>query len=86
MITIHGRRWRLIKKRLAGCWGRCDFPQRVIYLDPSLTGFELCNVLLHEVQHAYDCESEEHRVQSVAAAYAQAMKELRLIPPEDSEV
>lgn len=82
-ISIHGQQWSIRRRQLKGHWGRTDFPERIIYLDPSLVGEQLVNIALHEVAHAVDCETEETRVEVLAAAQTQALATLGLIPRSD---
>jgi hypothetical protein len=78
-ITVNAMRWTIKRRKLDGVWGRCDWPERVIWLDPELTGLALVNTLTHEVMHAADYETEELRAEVLAASLTQALVKLGLL-------
>ncbi len=53
-ILIGGRRWRVLREPTLtdDCRGETDFDTRTIRVDPSITGTEYEEVLLHELLHA----------------------------------
>ncbi len=83
-IKVGGKTWTIKRRKMPDHWGRADWPERIIWIDSGLSGNSLANTLLHEVAHAADYETEEVRIEVLAAAQTQALVKLGFLSEEET--
>lgn len=86
-LTIRGRRWRLVRRRLKnqGIDGLCDSPaepDREILVDATLTGERELDVFVHEMLHAAFWDLDEAAIADTATDIARALWRLGYRRPE----
>ncbi len=67
--TFRGKRYGIKFRKIAGQTGSCDpptEPEKVIYLDPRLRGFEELETLNHEMLHALLWDHDEEAITEMA--------------------
>lgn len=77
LVTIRGKRWRLVSMPLKGAWGNCtppDQPNKQIRLSAEITTAEgLIEIALHEILHAAQWDLDETAVEEIARDMARIL-------------
>lgn len=78
-VIIRGRRWKLIRKALRGCWGICDPPNTVnkaVIIHSALKGRKELEIIIHEVMHAGHWDMDEVAVEEFSKDLATILDRL----------
>ena len=74
-ITINGKRYRFVIKRLVRCKGMCNAQRKTIYIDSRIKKAFL-RVLIHEILHAADWSKNEKWVHRTSKSIAKIINRL----------
>jgi hypothetical protein len=81
-VEIHGDRWKIVKAKLRGCYGDCNYATKTIRIHHTLTGTELMDTLLHELIHARWPDIMETSVAEFASTLASVLEQEGFSLPE----
>lgn len=86
-LTINGKRWRVVTKRLVhrGLYGQCVYRTREIQICSTLTPDERQETFLHELMHAcgggdYAAKREETMVRRLSPRLLSALQGIGWAP------
>jgi hypothetical protein len=84
-VYIADQRWKIVRARLRGKYGECDYTNRVIRIHHTLTGTELLDTLLHELIHARWPDLLESSVEEFSETLTAVLDAERFRRCEDEE-
>jgi hypothetical protein len=84
-VYIAGERWKIVRSKLRGKYGECDYNARTIRIHDTLTGTDLLDTLLHEVIHARWPDLLESSVEEFAGTLTTVLDAEGFCRPEDHD-
>lgn len=82
-VSINGQRWKILRwcedAEPTRHWGECYVDDRVIWIHPDIEGQQLVDTLIHELHHACDSKTPEHRVYTHGEVSARYLRRAGLI-------
>jgi hypothetical protein len=84
-VYIADQRWKIVRARLRGKYGECDYTNRTIRIHHTLAGTDLLDTLLHELIHARWPDLLESSVEEFSETLTAVLDAERFRRPEDEE-